>query len=223
MKPGLVEIELALRNGPDQGDPAARARRLDQRFDIRRTGRQAEPAADALIEHVLGGNVLPAKADSRSSGRSRCNPVRHEEEAPHVRCFRDARAEFGRRRRTRSSRSAFVLQSRRFDRRRPQEAAGSDRQHVDRRDAVQFQPARSGRPRAGRHSRGRRHAARVQHDRDQRRHHDGHRGHEDIARQPRGDRRLDRAGRARLRLRCGRRAGRLRQDDSRPRRWRCCA
>ena len=51
--------------------------------------------------------------------------------------------------------------------------------------------------RQGRHPRGRRHAARVQHRLDLRRHHDGQRGHADLARQPRGHRRLDRAGRAR--------------------------
>ena len=48
-----------------------------------------------------------------------------------------------------------------------------------------------------RHPRGRRHADGVQHRLDLRRHHDGHRGHARLARQPRGDRRLDRAGRAR--------------------------
>ena len=59
---GAGQIELPLGNRPDQGDAAARPRRLDERFDIRRTGRQAQPAAHALVEHVLGGNVLPAEA-----------------------------------------------------------------------------------------------------------------------------------------------------------------
>ena len=95
------------------------------------------------------------------------------------------------------------------------QAAGRHRQHLDRDDAVQLQPARARRSREGRDSRRRRHAARVQHDRDQRRDLDGHRGDEGLAGQPRGDRRLDRARRARLSVRRGRRAGRLRQDDSR--------
>ena len=49
----------------------------------------------------------------------------------------------------------------------------------------------------GRHARGRRHADGVQHHRGVGRHHDGHRGHAHLAHQPRGHRRLDRAGRAR--------------------------
>ena len=58
-------------------------------------------------------------------------------------------------------------------------------------------------------------------DRDLRRHHDGHRGHEGLARQPRGDRRLDRAGRARPPLRrASSRSSRLRQDDPRRASWR---
>ena len=52
-----------------------------------------------------------------------------------------------------------------------------------------------GRPRRGRHADG------VQHRRDLRRHHDGHRGHAHLAGQPRGDRRLDRARRARAHVR----------------------
>ena len=47
------------------------------------------------------------------------------------------------------------------------------------------------------HPGGRRHADGVQHDRGQRRRVDGHRGHEGVAHQPRGRRRLDRAGRPR--------------------------
>ena len=66
----------------------------------------------------------------------------------------------------------------------------------------------------------RRHADGVQHRLDLRRHHDGHRGHARVAGQPRGDRRLDRAGRARQRIRRPRRPGRLRQDDPGRRRWR---
>ena len=71
--------------------------------------------------------------------------------------------------------------------------------------------------RQGGHPRGRRHAPRVQHRLDLRRHHHGHRRHEGVAGQPRGDRRLDRTGRARQPLRRPGRAGRLRQDDSRRR------
>ena len=61
--------------------------------------------------------------------------------------------------------------------------------------------------------RGRRHADGVQHDRDLGRDHDGHRGDEGVAGQPRGDRRLDRARRLRPRVRRGDRDQRLRQDD----------
>ena len=46
-----------------------------------------------------------------------------------------------------------------------------------------------------------------------RRHHDGHRGHAFLAREPRGDRRLDRARRARAHVRRPGRAVGLRQDD----------
>ena len=63
----------------------------------------------------------------------------------------------------------------------------------------------------------RRHADGVQHDRDLRRHHDGHLGHEDQPGQPRGDRRLDRARRPRPPVRRRGRALRLRQDDPRHR------
>ena len=65
----------------------------------------------------------------------------------------------------------------------------------------------------GGHPRRRRHADGVQHDRDLRRDHDGHAGHEDVAGQPRGRRRLDRARRPRAHVRRDRRARRLRQDD----------
>ena len=105
----------------------------------------------------------------------------------------------------------------RSHRRRP---AAPDRrrgEHVDRHDAVQLPPAPAVGEGDGGHSRRRRHPARVQHDRDLRRHHDGHGGHEDLARQPRGGRRLDRACRARPPVRRRGRAFRLRQDHPRHR------
>ena len=58
----------------------------------------------------------------------------------------------------------------------------------------------------------RRHADGVQHDRHQRRRDDGHGGHEDLARQPRGRRRLDRARHPRPDVRRRRVHRRLRQD-----------
>ena len=67
----------------------------------------------------------------------------------------------------------------------------------------------------GGRARGGRDADGVQHDRDLRRDHDGHRGDEDLAGQPRGDRRLDRAHRARLPVRRRGRPLGLRQDDPR--------
>ena len=94
-------------------------------------------------------------------------------------------------------------------------AAHRRRQHLDRDWSLQLSPARSGRAREGRDPRSRRHAARVQHRLDLRRHHHGQRGHEDLAREPRGDYRLDRAGRPRQPVRRAGRPGRLRQDHSR--------
>ena len=105
-------------------------------------------------------------------------------------------------------------EGRRLQRRRPREAAHRRRQHVDRNRSVQLPPARPRRARQGRHPRRRRDADGVQHGVDLRRHHDEHRGHEDVAREPRGDDRLDRARRARQRVRRPHRARRLRQDDS---------
>ena len=78
----------------------------------------------------------------------------------------------------------------------------------------------AGRAREGRHPRGRRHADGVQHRLDLRRHHDGQPGHAGVAHQPRGHRRLDRAGGARQLLRRRHRAVRLRQDDPGHHRWR---
>ena len=104
------------------------------------------------------------------------------------------------------------------DRLRRRRAAAADRrhrQHLDRDDAVQLPPAAARRAREGRRPRGRRHADGVQHGRDLGRDHDGHRGHARVAREPRGDRRLDRARRARPHVRRGRGALRLRQDDPR--------
>ena len=71
------------------------------------------------------------------------------------------------------------------------------------------------RSRQGGHPGGGRHADGVQHDRGQRRRDDGHRGHEGLAGQPRGHRRLDRARRARPPVRRRRLPRRLRQDRSR--------
>ena len=72
----------------------------------------------------------------------------------------------------------------------PREADHRHRQHLDRHDAVQLQPAPARREGRGGRAQGRRHADGVQHHRHQRRHHDGHRGHEDVARLARADRRL---------------------------------
>src|SRR4051794_22654527 len=112
-------------------------------------------------------------------------------------------------RRTGAGLRACLHEGDRIRRRRAQPADDRDRQHLDRGDALQLPSARTlgarqgGRPRRGRHSPG------VQHDRDLRRHHDGDPGHEDLARQPRGDRRLDRADHPRLPVRRRHRALRL--------------
>ena len=91
---------------------------------------------------------------------------------------------------------------------------------LDRDDALQPQPAPPGRARQGRHPGRRRDADGVQHDRDQRRRDDGHRGDEDLARQPRGRRRLDRARHPRPADRRRRVHRGLRQDRARRPRWR---
>ena len=70
-------------------------------------------------------------------------------------------------------------------------------EHLDRDHALQLPPAPPGGAGEGGHPRRRRHADGVQHHRHQRRRHHGHRGHEGLAGQPRGDRRLHRAGRPR--------------------------
>ena len=71
----------------------------------------------------------------------------------------------------------------------------------------------------GRHSGGRRDSDGIQHRLHLRRHHDEYRGHEDVAHQPRGDCRFDRTHGARPHVRRHRGAGRLRQDNSRERRY----
>ena len=105
----------------------------------------------------------------------------------------------------------------RLRRRGDVEADHRRRHDVDRDDALQLPPPRARGEGEGGRPRRRRHADGVQHDRDLRRHHDGHGRHEDVAGQPRGDRRLDRARRARAPVRRRDRDLRLRQDDPRHR------
>ena len=106
-------------------------------------------------------------------------------------------------------------ESRWLYRRRSAQADYRRREHLDRNRSVQLPPAHAGRAREGRHPQGRRHADGVQHRVDLRRHHDGQPGDEDVAHQPRSDRRLHRARRARQPVRRPHRAVGLRQDDSR--------
>ena len=75
----------------------------------------------------------------------------------------------------RPRRRARVPEGHRLRRRGAEQADHRRRQHVDRDDAVQLPPARAGQARQGRHQGRRRHADGVQHGRDLRRHHDGHR------------------------------------------------
>jgi hypothetical protein len=56
------EIEPFFGNRFDERDASARARRFDQRFDVGRTGRQTEPAADTLVEDVVGRDVAAGEA-----------------------------------------------------------------------------------------------------------------------------------------------------------------
>ncbi len=73
------------------------------------------------------------------------------------------------------------------------QATGGGGAHLVQRQPVQPQPARAGRTRRRRHSRGRRHAGGVQHHRGHRRHRHGHARHARLADQPRSDHRFDRA------------------------------
>ena len=101
------------------------------------------------------------------------------------------------------------------DRRRHAQAPGRHRQRLVRRQHLQHAPERAGRAGQGGRAGGRpgRHA--VQHHRRQRRHLDGHRGHELFAAVARPDRRLDRDGDARPVVRRQHRASRLRQEHAR--------
>ena len=103
----------------------------------------------------------------------------------------------------------------RLHRRRPAPADHRRGEHLDRDRALQLPPARSRRGGEGGHPDRRRDADGVQHGVDLRRHHDGQRGDEGVARQPRGGGRLHRAGRTRQSLRRHRDPGRLRQDHPR--------
>ena len=153
-------------------------------------------------ERGIGALERDAGADARS-----LRFARHGPQAPQPRADRGTRA----RRRPR------LPEGHRLRRRGADQADHRRRQHVDRDDAVQLPPARARRQGQGGDPRGRRHADGAQHDRDLGRDHDGHRGDEGVAGQPRGDRRLDRAGRRRSRVRRGDRDQRLRQDDPRHR------
>ena len=116
-------------------------------------------------------------------------------------------------RRPRPGRRALDAEGHRLHRRGPRPPARRRRDDVDRDDAVQPQPARARAARQARHPRGRRHADGVQHDRRLGRRLDGHRGDARLARLARGDRRLDRARRARAPVRRARLPRRLRQDE----------
>ena len=170
-------------------------------------GRQHAPARPAGRSAAGAPRpVAPGRVGARAPSR-RAEPSAERER-------RLAPPQPRRRRRARPRRRALVPVLDRAHRRGPAQADHRRREHVDRDDAVQLPPAPAVGEGDGGHPRGRRHAARVQHDRDLRRHHDGHRGDEDLARQPRGGRRLDRAGRARAPVRRRRRAVGLRQDAS---------
>ena len=90
---------------------------------------------------------------------------------------------------------------------------------VDRDDALQLNQRRPGGAGEGGHPGGRRHADGVQHHLGQRRRDHGHRGHEGVADQPRGDRRLDRAGRPRPPVRRPRLRSSAATRPIRARRW----
>ncbi len=92
--------------------------------------------------------------------------------------------------------------------------ARRDRDHLDGDDAVQPRPAPACGTCRRRHSRGGRDTGRVQHDRGLRQPHPGHAGNAGIPRQPRGDRRLDRARRPQPAFRRTDLPGGLRQDGS---------
>ena len=120
-------------------------------------------------------------------------------------------------RRPRPRRCALDAEGDRLHRRGPGEADRRGRHDLDRDDAVQPQPARPRGARQARRPGRRRHADGVQHDRGLGRRLDGNVRHARVARLARGDRRLDRARRARAPLRRARPARRLRQDEPRRR------
>ena len=120
-------------------------------------------------------------------------------------------------RRARPGSGARHVQSHRLHRRRPRQAADRRRQHLDRDHALQLPPAPPLGQGERRHSRRRRHADGVQHHRHLRRRDHGHRGHEGVAGEPRGDCRLHRTGLPRTALRRRGLHRRLRQDDPRRR------
>ena len=126
-------------------------------------------------------------------------------------------------RRCRPRAGARDAEGRRVHRRRSREAAGRRRDDVDRDDAVQPEPPAARGLRQAGHPPGRWDADRVQHDRGLRRCLDGHRRHACVTRLARGDRRLDRARRARAPLRRPRVHRRLRQDDPGRRDGACAA
>ena len=116
-------------------------------------------------------------------------------------------------RRCRPRPGARDAEGHRLHRRGSRSAADRRRDELDRDDAVQPEPARARPARQARHPRRGRDADGVQHDRRVRRRLDGDRGHARVARVARGDRRLDRARRARAHVRRPRLPRRLRQDD----------
>jgi cystathionine gamma-synthase len=97
---------------------------------------------------------------------------------------------------------AVVPSRHRADPRGHREAVHRGVERVDRDHAVQLRAPRAGRAAEGGHPGRGRQTDGVQHDRHLGRDHHGDRGHEDLARQPRGDCRLDRAGRSRPHVRC---------------------
>ena len=186
------------RSGPGDAGPVA-AGAVGARPDAR-TPRGYRRPASRIGDGPRGTRRGPV-ADAR---HSRASP---RPQAPQPRADRGARA----------GRGPRLAEGDRLRRRGPLQAAGGGGQHLDRDDALQLPPAGARREGQGGHPRGRRNADGAQHDRDLRRDHDGNARDASLARQPRADRRFDRAGLRCPHVRRGDGDLRLRQDNSRPR------
>ena len=163
------------------------------------------------------GPVLPPVSSHRTGSASRIGAPKEGEHAGSERRVAAEAAERAIDRGRRPCAGAFHAARHRLHPRRPGQTTDRCRAQLDRDDALQLQPSPPGRKSKGRHPFRRRHADGVQHHRRFGRCLDGHRRHEGLSGEPRGDRRFDRAGHPGSSLRRPGPDHGLRQDDSRRR------